>query len=106
MLLCSQNLCFTKKIRYVSRKQLAEQRPRVKGQFVRQLTSKLHPEDDHEDGTPTDMLPEPSPMEEDEEMYVQDHTVEGDEQDEDDEEDLEENTREDDEPMVRACMYI
>ena len=30
-----QNLCFTKKIRYESRKQLAQARPRVKGQFVR-----------------------------------------------------------------------
>ncbi|EYU19697.1 hypothetical protein MIMGU_mgv1a003461mg [Erythranthe guttata] len=29
--------CFEKKVRYESRKQLAEQRPRVKGQFVRQL---------------------------------------------------------------------
>lgn len=31
----SQNLCFTKKIRYESRKQLAQARPRIKGQFVR-----------------------------------------------------------------------
>lgn len=30
-----QNLCFTKKIRYESRKQLAQARPRIKGQFVR-----------------------------------------------------------------------
>ena len=30
-----QTLCFTKKIRYESRKQLAQARPRVKGQFVR-----------------------------------------------------------------------
>ena len=30
-----QKLCFTKKIRYESRKQLAQARPRVKGQFVR-----------------------------------------------------------------------
>ncbi|XP_019252141.1 PREDICTED: two-component response regulator-like APRR3 isoform X2 [Nicotiana attenuata] len=29
--------CFEKKVRYQSRKRLAEQRPRVKGQFVRQL---------------------------------------------------------------------
>lgn len=28
--------CFDKKVRYESRKKLAEQRPRVKGQFVRQ----------------------------------------------------------------------
>ena len=27
-----QNLCFTKKIRYESRKQLAQARPRIKGQ--------------------------------------------------------------------------
>jgi pseudo-response regulator 5 len=27
--------CFDKKVRYESRKKLAEQRPRVKGQFVR-----------------------------------------------------------------------
>lgn len=30
-----QNLCFMKKIRYESRAQLAQARPRVKGQFVR-----------------------------------------------------------------------
>jgi hypothetical protein len=30
-----QNLNFTKKIRYESRKQLAQARPRVKGQFIR-----------------------------------------------------------------------
>ncbi|OVA04690.1 Signal transduction response regulator [Macleaya cordata] len=30
--------CFEKKVRYQSRKKLAEQRPRVKGQFVRQVT--------------------------------------------------------------------
>ncbi|KAK4792111.1 hypothetical protein SAY86_022546 [Trapa natans] len=30
--------CFEKKVRYESRKKLAEQRPRVKGQFVRQTT--------------------------------------------------------------------
>ncbi|CAN1228271.1 Two-component response regulator-like APRR9 [Linum grandiflorum] len=29
--------CFEKKVRYESRKKLAEQRPRVKGQFVRQV---------------------------------------------------------------------
>lgn len=28
--------CFAKKVRYQSRKKLAEQRPRVRGQFVRQ----------------------------------------------------------------------
>ncbi|KAF9587088.1 hypothetical protein IFM89_039696 [Coptis chinensis] len=31
--------CFEKKVRYQSRKRLAEQRPRVKGQFVRQIPS-------------------------------------------------------------------
>ncbi|GLU02443.1 hypothetical protein SLE2022_196930 [Rubroshorea leprosula] len=31
--------CFEKKVRYQSRKKLAEQRPRVKGQFVRQTVS-------------------------------------------------------------------
>ncbi|XP_068635642.1 two-component response regulator-like PRR95 isoform X2 [Aristolochia californica] len=31
--------CFEKKVRYQSRKRLAEQRPRVKGQFVRQVQS-------------------------------------------------------------------
>eukprot|EP00252_Welwitschia_mirabilis_P009154 TRINITY_DN214_c0_g1_i2.p1 TRINITY_DN214_c0_g1~~TRINITY_DN214_c0_g1_i2.p1 ORF type:complete len:319 (-),score=57.23 TRINITY_DN214_c0_g1_i2:707-1663(-) len=30
--------CFDKKIRYVSRKRLAEQRPRIRGQFVRQTS--------------------------------------------------------------------
>nr|BAE72702.1 pseudo-response regulator 95 homologue [Lemna gibba] len=33
--------CFEKKVRYQSRKKLAEQRPRVKGQFVRQVNSGL-----------------------------------------------------------------
>ena len=32
-----KNLNFTKKIRYESRKQLAQARPRVKGQFVRMM---------------------------------------------------------------------
>lgn len=31
--------CFGKKVRYESRKKLAEQRPRVKGQFVRAVNS-------------------------------------------------------------------
>jgi len=31
--------CFEKKVRYHSRKKLAEQRPRIRGQFVRQITS-------------------------------------------------------------------
>ncbi|GER46746.1 pseudo-response regulator 5 [Striga asiatica] len=31
--------CFEKKVRYESRKKLAEQRPRVKGQFVRQVSN-------------------------------------------------------------------
>ncbi|CAE6118590.1 unnamed protein product [Arabidopsis arenosa] len=31
--------CFEKKVRYESRKKLAEQRPRIKGQFVRQVQS-------------------------------------------------------------------
>ncbi|XP_074367973.1 two-component response regulator-like APRR5 isoform X2 [Apium graveolens] len=39
--------CFEKKVRYESRKKLAEQRPRVKGQFVRQLqTGDLQTGDD------------------------------------------------------------
>lgn len=35
--------CFEKKVRYESRKRLAEQRPRVKGQFVRQLPNGTQP---------------------------------------------------------------
>ncbi|KAJ8554231.1 hypothetical protein K7X08_024909 [Anisodus acutangulus] len=35
--------CFEKKVRYESRKKLAEQRPRVKGQFVRQVPSEPSP---------------------------------------------------------------
>ncbi len=31
--------CFEKKVRYQSRKKLAEQRPRIRGQFVRQNAS-------------------------------------------------------------------
>jgi len=38
-----QNLCFTKKIRYESRKQLAQARPRVKGQFVRMPSGAAEP---------------------------------------------------------------
>ncbi|CAH9111030.1 unnamed protein product [Cuscuta europaea] len=37
--------CFEKKVRYESRKKLAEQRPRVKGQFVRHLPSEPPPGD-------------------------------------------------------------
>ncbi|KAL8049347.1 hypothetical protein ABFS82_06G015200 [Erythranthe guttata] len=33
--------CFEKKVRYESRKKLAEQRPRVKGQFVRQMPNEF-----------------------------------------------------------------
>ena len=40
-----QNLCFTKKIRYESRKQLAKARPRVKGQFVRMDSADVGDED-------------------------------------------------------------
>ncbi|XP_055807183.1 two-component response regulator-like APRR3 isoform X2 [Solanum dulcamara] len=35
--------CYEKKVRYESRKRLAEQRPRVKGQFVRQLQNGTQP---------------------------------------------------------------
>ncbi|KAJ8536958.1 hypothetical protein K7X08_035359 [Anisodus acutangulus] len=35
--------CFEKKVRYESRKKLAEQRPRVKGQFVRQVPTEPSP---------------------------------------------------------------
>ncbi|KAI3471267.1 hypothetical protein Pfo_027930 [Paulownia fortunei] len=35
--------CFDKKVRYESRKKLAEQRPRVKGQFVRQVPNDPQP---------------------------------------------------------------
>ncbi|KAL5538107.1 hypothetical protein UlMin_045295 [Ulmus minor] len=33
--------CFEKKVRYESRKKLAEQRPRIKGQFVRQMQTEV-----------------------------------------------------------------
>ncbi|KAF3331685.1 two-component response regulator-like PRR37 isoform X2 [Carex littledalei] len=39
---------FNKKVRYQSRKKLAEQRPRVRGQFVRQSVQHDHPERDAE----------------------------------------------------------
>ncbi|KAJ4726760.1 Two-component response regulator [Melia azedarach] len=35
--------CYEKKVRYESRKKLAEQRPRVKGQFVRQVHAETQP---------------------------------------------------------------
>ncbi|KAL4384630.1 hypothetical protein GQ457_15G020170 [Hibiscus cannabinus] len=38
--------CFEKKVRYQSRKRLAEQRPRVKGQFVRQMQNDTPTADD------------------------------------------------------------
>ncbi|KAK4745438.1 hypothetical protein SAY87_011750 [Trapa incisa] len=37
--------CYGKKVRYESRKKLAEQRPRLKGQFVRQVQSNPSPEE-------------------------------------------------------------
>ncbi|KAL9435351.1 hypothetical protein AB3S75_021596 [Citrus x aurantiifolia] len=42
--------CYDKKVRYQSRKSLAEQRPRVKGQFVRQVRSET--KDANADGCP------------------------------------------------------
>lgn len=42
--------CFDKKVRYESRKKLAEQRPRVKGQFVRQVLPDLSPKSDNSAG--------------------------------------------------------
>ncbi|XVE61770.1 hypothetical protein DITRI_Ditri06bG0066500 [Diplodiscus trichospermus] len=38
--------CFRKKVRYQSRKQLAEQRPRIRGQFVRQTVNENNPASD------------------------------------------------------------
>lgn len=38
--------CFEKKVRYHSRKKLAEQRPRVRGQFVRQVVSENESKDE------------------------------------------------------------
>eukprot|EP00239_Pterosperma_sp_CCMP1384_P001292 CAMPEP_0197848756 /NCGR_PEP_ID=MMETSP1438-20131217/9916_1 /TAXON_ID=1461541 /ORGANISM="Pterosperma sp., Strain CCMP1384" /LENGTH=384 /DNA_ID=CAMNT_0043461153 /DNA_START=225 /DNA_END=1379 /DNA_ORIENTATION=+ len=37
-----KSLTFEKKVRYVSRKKLAESRPRIRGQFVKQETSPIH----------------------------------------------------------------
>ncbi|KAG7998709.1 hypothetical protein I3843_01G270300 [Carya illinoinensis] len=39
--------CFEKKVRYQSRKKLAEQRPRIRGQFVRQAVHKKESKDTH-----------------------------------------------------------
>lgn len=39
--------CFEKKVRYHSRKKLADQRPRVRGQFVRQVVHENRNEDKH-----------------------------------------------------------
>ncbi|XAR60502.1 hypothetical protein NMG60_11033913 [Bertholletia excelsa] len=41
--------CFEKKVRYQSRKRLAEQRPRIRGQFVRQIVSDVKAGKDAED---------------------------------------------------------
>lgn len=38
--------CFEKRVRYHSRKKLAEQRPRIKGQFVRRIVSEGKEEKD------------------------------------------------------------
>ncbi|KAA3464681.1 two-component response regulator-like APRR5 isoform X1 [Gossypium australe] len=47
--------CFEKKVRYESRKKLAEQRPRVKGQFVRQVQADpMHTETEHHYGNSSD----------------------------------------------------
>jgi hypothetical protein len=46
-----KNLCFTKKIRYESRKQLAQARPRVKGQFVRMAPTAAAPALDLDDSS-------------------------------------------------------
>lgn len=43
--------CYEKKVRYLSRKRLAEQRPRVKGQFVRQMHNDDHPVADVDGGS-------------------------------------------------------
>ncbi|KAK7341760.1 hypothetical protein VNO80_24699 [Phaseolus coccineus] len=40
--------CFEKRVRYHSRKQLAEQRPRIRGQFVRRIVSDAKEEKDHQ----------------------------------------------------------
>lgn len=44
----SEGLLFSFQVRYQSRKKLAEQRPRVRGQFVRQSVQHDHPERDAE----------------------------------------------------------
>ncbi|GMJ13625.1 pseudo-response regulator 5 [Hibiscus trionum] len=47
--------CYEKKVRYESRKKLAEQRPRVKGQFVRQVQADpTHTEAEHHNGNSSD----------------------------------------------------
>ncbi|KAL4362593.1 hypothetical protein GQ457_04G038180 [Hibiscus cannabinus] len=47
--------CFEKKVRYESRKKLAEQRPRVKGQFVRQpQADQSHTQTESRYGNPSD----------------------------------------------------
>ncbi|QCD88288.1 pseudo-response regulator 7 [Vigna unguiculata] len=40
--------CFEKRVRYHSRKKLAEQRPRIRGQFVRRIVSETKEEKDHQ----------------------------------------------------------
>lgn len=44
------NEMFIVQVRYESRKKLAEQRPRVKGQFVRQVPPDPPPKSDHSGG--------------------------------------------------------
>ncbi|KAF5930910.1 hypothetical protein HYC85_031783 [Camellia sinensis] len=46
--------CFDKKVRYQSRKRLAEQRPRIRGQFVRQIASDTKAGKDRQDNIMTE----------------------------------------------------
>jgi len=93
-----QNLCFTKKIRYASRKQLAEARPRVKGQFVRRDKMAGAPEDGHGQVDGSDLMQAQAA-----DNMLEDEYIPEEEADEEQGDDI---MDEEDEPMVSGFALV